>query len=172
MPDAAISAYTYERTLLMEQRNQILKDLKLSNKDLQVQVFHFSPSYRALPCIVVATSFLLYHIFNLRSHTRRTGALILRLFLYLPRERDGIGFDLCSTFYGDTRTHARRPIDGIDARSAAPRAVCMRETDSLIHCIILSPRLSSFSSPIGNLASLSICSLITSPFSHILRYPI
>ena len=38
MPDAAISAYTYERTLLMEQRNQILKDLKLSNKDLQVQV--------------------------------------------------------------------------------------------------------------------------------------
>ena len=44
MPDAAISAYTYERTLLMEQRNQILKDLKLSNKDLQVQVFPMSLS--------------------------------------------------------------------------------------------------------------------------------
>lgn len=28
--DSDISAYTYERTLLMEQRNEILKQLKLS----------------------------------------------------------------------------------------------------------------------------------------------
>lgn len=40
-----ISAYTYERTLMMEQRNQMLRELRLNKKEslgvVSVQYFHF-----------------------------------------------------------------------------------------------------------------------------------
>ncbi|KAG1712135.1 Solute carrier family 12 member 4 [Nymphon striatum] len=38
MPDHDISAYTYERTLMMEQRNQMLKELRISKKESQNMV--------------------------------------------------------------------------------------------------------------------------------------
>jgi solute carrier family 12 (potassium/chloride transporter), member 4/6 len=33
--DSDISAYTYERTLVMEQRNQMLRELRLNKKESQ-----------------------------------------------------------------------------------------------------------------------------------------
>lgn len=36
--DQEISAYAYERTLKLAERVQLLKDLKLANKELQLQV--------------------------------------------------------------------------------------------------------------------------------------
>lgn len=40
--DSDISAYTYERTLMMEQRNQMLRELQLNKKEsLGVVSFHF-----------------------------------------------------------------------------------------------------------------------------------
>lgn len=43
-----ISAYTYERTLMMEQRNQMLRELRLNKKEslgvvsVHIQIFHLS----------------------------------------------------------------------------------------------------------------------------------
>lgn len=41
--DSDISAYTYERTLMMEQRNQMLRELRLNKKELGMvglDIFH------------------------------------------------------------------------------------------------------------------------------------
>jgi len=41
--DSDISAYTYERTLMMEQRNQMLQELRLNKKESLgvVSILHF-----------------------------------------------------------------------------------------------------------------------------------
>nr|CAD7440846.1 unnamed protein product [Timema bartmani] len=60
MVDSDISAYTYERTLMMEQRNQMLRELRLNKKEsLGVKIFEyeilsFSPS--PSPTIVILAS--------------------------------------------------------------------------------------------------------------------
>lgn len=38
--DQEISAYAYERTLRLTERIKLLNDLKLGNKDMQLQVSH------------------------------------------------------------------------------------------------------------------------------------
>ena len=42
LDDSAISEYTYERTLLMEQRNEMLKEMRVSDKrkGKMVWIFH------------------------------------------------------------------------------------------------------------------------------------
>lgn len=37
-PDSDISAYTYERTLMMEQRTEMLKEMRLKKKEAQGNV--------------------------------------------------------------------------------------------------------------------------------------
>ncbi|XP_041842660.1 solute carrier family 12 member 6-like isoform X3 [Melanotaenia boesemani] len=46
MHDSDISAYTYERTLMMEQRSQMLRQMRLSKSDREREVY-LSPSYRS-----------------------------------------------------------------------------------------------------------------------------
>ena len=40
MADSDISEYTYERTLIMEQRNEMLKEMKVSDKRAKKMVSH------------------------------------------------------------------------------------------------------------------------------------
>lgn len=51
--DNDISAYTYERTLMMEQRNQMLRELRLNKKEsmgvvsAKIHDKNFSPRFRS-----------------------------------------------------------------------------------------------------------------------------
>ena len=63
MHDSDISSYTYERTLLMEQRNEMLKEMRVSDKrkGKMVSPLQSSPELGSPPQIIVIT---LYHFWN------------------------------------------------------------------------------------------------------------
>uniref|UniRef100_A0A8C9VLX6 Solute carrier family 12 member 6 n=1 Tax=Scleropages formosus TaxID=113540 RepID=A0A8C9VLX6_SCLFO len=50
MHDSDISAYTYERTLMMEQRSQMLQQMRLSKSDREKEVSDFAPSVVVVSC--------------------------------------------------------------------------------------------------------------------------
>lgn len=50
--DSDISAYTYERTLVMEQRNQMLKEMQLNKRETSGVV---SWNLLTVPCLLLLT---------------------------------------------------------------------------------------------------------------------
>lgn len=56
MPDSDISAYTYERTLLMEERTQMLRDLRLSKRKQRDDIQHVISSHHQPSNINVSSS--------------------------------------------------------------------------------------------------------------------
>ena len=53
--DSDISAYTYERTLMMEQRNQMLRELRLNKKESLGVVSFFVMLYTEGNCFYCLT---------------------------------------------------------------------------------------------------------------------
>ena len=53
MADSDISEYTYERTLIMEQRNEMLKEMKVSDKRAKKMVSYSDRNSRTVRCSFV-----------------------------------------------------------------------------------------------------------------------
>lgn len=74
--DNDISAYTYERTLMMEQRNQMLRELRLNKKESMGVV---SANNLCLVCFVVTRKKINLRAFR-RSLTRVTMTVEVKSF--------------------------------------------------------------------------------------------